>query len=72
METLLSIFRSTKGSLSSKRIFGGLGYFIVLACFMDAHFTGRAMPGFTGEILTASTVLLGADAVTNMFKKDEE
>lgn len=72
MDTLLSIFRATKGSISSKRVFGGLGFIVVILCYIDAHFSTRTMPEFTGEILTASTVLLGTDAVTKMFKKEED
>lgn len=69
-ESLLSIFRATKGSLSSKRVFGGIGMLVVLICYIDSQFSGRAMPSFTSEILAASTVLLGADTVTKIFNRD--
>lgn len=38
---------------------GALGFFIVVLLYVHSYFTGRDMPGVTGELLTASVGMLG-------------
>ena len=70
MKELKGIFTSAKGSLSSKRVFGGMGLLIIFGCFIYAVVTSVSLPDCT-EFLTGSCAgLLGVDSVANALKKD--
>ena len=77
MKHLLSIFRADKGSLSSKRVCGVLGWVVVLICYCYAVVADKEIPQM-GELIAACVALLGIDSVGKIFtnnkdkEKDEE
>lgn len=46
---------------------GALGFFVVLALFVHAYFTGRQLPAVTGDVLLASVGMLGVHTVRGTF-----
>lgn len=69
-EIIKSLLVSTKGSLSSKRFCGILGWIIVLSLTIYCTIEQIQAPEITEAIVIASTALLGVDSITNCFRKN--
>ena len=60
----IQIFQDSSGQLSSKRVFGGIGFLTSLVmCF-----TGTSIE-IIGLIIGTSAAMLGLDAVTDIWKR---
>ena len=64
-----SLFVSTKGSISSKRVCGVIGFFLCLMIAIICTFKDKEAPSIVEMILVVSASLLGVDSVMNVFKK---
>lgn len=71
MNWMKSLFSSEKGSISSKRVCGVLGFVVILFLLVYATVTGKDIPNEVAiGTLGAVTALLGVDSVTGIWKKD--
>lgn len=66
---LRSVLSAEGGTLSSKRLCGVAGFFTVLAVYCYCSVCGTQMPDVTDMLLVSIVTLLGADSVTDIFKK---
>ena len=69
MGWLHSLFVATKGSISSKRVCGVIGFLVVLLISIFCIIKGSESPDVVSTVLVVSASLLGIDSVTNVFKK---
>ena len=61
---LIQIFQDSAGQMSSKRVFGGIGFLVSLAmCF-----TGTSIE-VIGLMVGTSAAMLGLDSVTDIWKR---
>lgn len=76
MKVLREIFSAFNGQLSSKRIFGGIGFIAVLIIAVICTRNNIQAPTITEVIFISSCSLLGIDSITDIWKdkgnKDEE
>lgn len=63
-----SVFLATKGSISSKRVCGFLGWLTCLAVLVYCTILTVQAPLFADGVLIATTALLGVDSVTSIWK----
>ena len=64
MNKMVDIFKDSRGKLSSKRVFGGLGFvaaIVIIACGVQSQ--DNAL------LLMVSAGMLGFDSVLDIFKK---
>ena len=64
-----SLFVSTKGSISSKRFCGVIGFFVCLAVAVYCTIAKTESPDIVDMILFTSASLMGIDSVTKVFQK---
>ena len=64
-----SLFVSTKGSISSKRFCGVIGFFVCLAVAIYCTIAKTESPDIVDMILFTSASLMGIDSVTKVFQK---
>ena len=69
-KTILSLFSSKKGSLSSKRLAGFIGWIVCSAVLVMCTVWNRQAPDMVNIIIYASAALLGLDSVTDIWKSD--
>lgn len=67
-EFFIKLF-TADSKLSSKRFFGALGWVMCLLAAMYCTITQTQAPEFLDNIIYTSTVLLGVDSVTAIWKK---
>lgn len=72
MNFLRSLFSAEKGSISSKRVCGFIGWLCCAAVLVMCTVWDRQAPDMVTTVIYASTVLLGVDTVTDIWKKDTE
>lgn len=65
---LKSILSGERGSLSSKRLSGMIGWLVSLAVLLMCTVWDRQAPTMVASIIYASTALLGLDSVTEIWK----
>lgn len=68
LKAIKSLLVSDKGSLSSKRFCGLLGWIVLLCCLGYASWAGTELPGVTSEFIFGTVALLGVDSVTSIWK----
>lgn len=71
MRMIKSLFSAEKGSISSKRVIGVIGYIVVLVLYTYCTINQIQMPNITSDIIFALTALLGVDSVTKIWRKEE-
>jgi len=64
-----SLFVSTKGSISSKRFCGVIGFFVCLGVAVWCTLKNTESPNIVDMILFTSAALMGVDSVTKAFQK---
>lgn len=67
---ITSLLSAEKGSLSSKRLCGFLGWLGCLAVLIMCTVWDREAPGMVTTIIYASTTLLGLDSVVDIWKSE--
>ena len=67
-KTARSIFSSEKGSISSKRVCGVVGWLVVLGAFGYSTYANQDTPSGFGELIIGCCALLGVDTVTEIWK----
>lgn len=72
MKALVSFLSSKKGSLSSKRLCGVLGWLVCLIIMGYCAIAEKQAPLIADSIIIASSVLLGVDSITNIWKNGKE
>lgn len=65
------VLSSASGSLSSKRLCGIAGFFVILVIYIYSAITGKQMPECTESIFYGICLLLGVDSITSIFKKNQ-
>lgn len=68
---LSSLLSGAKGSLSSKRFSGMIGWLVSLAVLLMCTVWDRQAPTMVASIIYASTALLGLDSVTEIWKNSK-
>ena len=64
-----SILVSDKGSLSSKRLCGLIGWIVILGVEIGCAIAHSQAPEMTEGLMIAVVTLLGVESVTSIFKK---
>lgn len=64
-----SLFVSTKGSISSKRFCGVIGFFLCLVVAVMCTLKNTEAPSIVDMILFTSASLMGIDSVSKIFQK---
>ena len=64
-----SLFVSTKGSISSKRFCGVIGFFVCLVVAIYCTIMKTESPDIVDMILFTSASLMGIDSVSKIFQK---
>lgn len=67
-----SIFLATKGSISSKRVCGVLGWLACVGVLLYCTFLTVQAPVFADSVLFATAALLGVDSVTSIWKNNKK
>lgn len=73
-EIIKSILVSTKGSISSKRVCGVLGWLICMGITLYCTIVDKQAPIVVDSVLLGSTAMLGVDSITGIWSnrhKDE-
>ena len=66
VKKLVEIFQDSTGAMSSKRVFGGIGFIAsLIMCFKDVSVDA------IGIVIGTSAAMLGLDSVTDIWKKHE-
>lgn len=63
-----SIFLATKGSISSKRVCGVIGWLVCVGILIYCTIMVIQAPVFADAVLIATTALLGVDSITGIWK----
>ena len=64
-----SIFLATKGSISSKRVCGVIGWLACVGVLIYCTIIAAQAPIFSDAVLFATAALLGVDSITGIWKK---
>lgn len=64
-----SIFLATKGSISSKRVCGVIGWLACVGVLIYCTIITAQAPVFADAVLFATAALLGVDSITGIWKK---
>lgn len=64
-----SLLSAERGSLSSKRLCGFIGWLCCAAVLIMCTVWDRQAPDIVSTVLYASTALLGLDSVTDIWKE---
>ena len=67
-EVIKSLLVSTKGSLSSKRFCGVIGFFIIIFVLVQCTISSIQAPLMIEPFIYAVCLLLGIDSVTGIWK----
>ena len=65
---LSSLLSAERGSLSSKRLCGILGWLVCSAVLIMCTVWDRQAPDMVNVFIYSSTVLLGVDSITDIWK----
>ena len=65
-----SLLSADRASLSSKRLFGFIGWLFCAAVLIMCTVWDREAPQMVSTVLYTSTALLGLDSVTDIWKSD--
>lgn len=68
MRFICSLLSAERGSLSSKRLCGFIGWICCSAVLIMCTVWDRQAPDMVSTIIYASTALLGLDSVTDIWK----
>lgn len=71
-ENFKSIFLATKGSISSKRVCGVIGWFVCVGILIYCTVMVIQAPVFADAVLIATAALLGVDSITGIWKVDNK
>jgi len=63
-----SIFLATRGSISSKRVCGVIGWLVCLTVLIYCTILTIQAPFFADAVLIATAALLGVDSITGIWK----
>lgn len=66
-----SIFLATKGSISSKRVCGVIGWLACVGVLVYCTTLAIQAPMFADSVLFATAALLGVDSITSIWKSHE-
>ena len=66
-EIIKSILVSTKGSISSKRVCGVLGWLICMGITLYCTIVDKQAPIVVDSVLLGSTAMLGVDSITGIW-----
>jgi hypothetical protein len=69
-DVLRSILSSEKGSISSKRLCGLLGWFVCLGVLIYCTIFVIEAPSMVETVLITTASLLGIDSITNIWKSN--
>lgn len=67
-ENFKSIFLATKGSISSKRVCGVIGWLVCIGILIYCTVMVIQAPVFADAVLIATAALLGVDSITGIWK----
>ena len=70
INSIKSLLSAEKGSLSSKRLCGILGWLACAAVLIMCTIWDRQAPEMVNVMLYTSTALLGVDSITSIWKSD--
>lgn len=70
IDSIKSLLSAEKGSLSSKRLCGILGWLACAAVLIMCTIWDRQAPEMVNIMLYTSTALLGVDSITSIWKSD--
>lgn len=70
INSIKSLLSAEKGSLSSKRLCGILGWLACAAVLIMCTIWDRQAPEMVNIMLYTSTALLGVDSITSIWKSD--
>lgn len=65
-----SILSSEKGSISSKRLCGLLGWFVCLGVLLYCTYKETEAPDMVETVLITTASLLGIDSITNIWRRN--
>lgn len=68
IKAIYSLLSAERGSLSSKRLCGFIGWLCCAAVLIMCTVWDRQAPDMVSTVLYASTALLGLDSVTDIWK----
>lgn len=71
-QVITSLLSAEKGSLSSKRLCGIIGWLCCAAVLIMCTIWDRQAPEMVNVIIYASTALLGVDTITDIWKSGEK
>lgn len=71
-EFLKSMLSAEKGSISSKRVCGVIGWVVVLFIYIYSVVTSKTIPSDILDLIIACCALLGLDSVTSIWHKDDK
>lgn len=60
------------GQLSSKRIFGGLGFLVCIGVLLFCTYNQQEAPTMVDAFMFSCMGLLGVDSVTSIWKKEDK
>jgi len=69
-EIIASILSASKGSISSKRVCGVVGFAVAIFVLLYCTFKRIEAPTFVVDFTYACAALLGVDSITGIWKKD--
>jgi len=68
LNSIKSILSAERGSLSSKRFCGIIGWITITAVLLICTIKGTQAPEMVNIVIYASTALLGVDSITDIWK----
>ena len=71
-EIIKSILVSTKGSISSKRVCGVLGWFICVGVMVYCTIVDKQAPIVVDSVLLGSAAMLGVDSITGIWSNKDK
>lgn len=69
---ITSMLSAEKGSISSKRVCGVIGWIVVLFIYIYSVVTSKTIPSDILDLIIACCALLGLDSVTSIWQKDDK
>jgi hypothetical protein len=71
-EFIKSMLSAEKGSVSSKRVCGVIGWIVVLSIYLISLIRGNSVPNDILDLIIGCCVLLGVDSVTSIWRKNND
>ena len=69
---ITSMLSAEKGSISSKRVCGVIGWIVVLFIYIYSVVTSKTIPSDILDLIIACCALLGLDSITSIWQKDDK